>query len=879
MQKVYWVITLLLVGLPGAPAYAQVDSSSDDGANEELSEVIVTGVFTKKSLEKAAVAVSVVSEDTLSRSGLVSAADLLKNVPGVFVNSGYGEIRNIVHSRGVSAGAIEASNGYFYVSMQEDGMPVTNVRLTNYGPDFFLRADTTIAHIEALRGGTATITAANAPGGVFNYITKNGRSHEGGTVGFRYGLEGDGEHPYYRLEGFVGGELGDSGNLYYGVGGFYRESDGAHYPGYKLNKGGQLRGNLLWDYGDGELLLTGKYLGDDNLFFEFIPTVDFNNPRVAPGLDANDSFQPPAAPHTWRAPDGSTASWDARNTTQNEQLSLALRWNHELGNDWTLDLDTRINDNTSDWNTGAVIFAMPLTDNFIYILGNTFGQAGTYQFRDPATGDLLAETVTANGRPPFTVTVNNLPNQDILQNGVFTQIAFDPLYEVDERMARIAVSKTAGDHAFTLGGFYADSDVMQRFDGGGIGYSGLQDRPFLYDVTLTRPGGEVVQITSPEGFGSLGDALSGGRVYDGSQEQLSLFFGHTWQFTDSTDLDWGVRYESIDYDTRNTNGVPPPNFGDTTVGGEDGDPLTWYDNFPNVQTQPVSVKRSYDYLSYSFSLNHVWNESLSSYVRYSDGKKAPSFGSLTGLLNQAQVDNIVALELDLQQIEIGLKYSGGRLNAAVFPFYAELDNVTTGQIFTDENGNSYSPPPPPATITTYGVEFDANFFLTPELTIDAALTLQESESEGYAQWQANTPGPSDDVLVTVPDGDADNAANVLGRVRFLYDPTDELSLDLDWDYVGSRPANRFNAFDMPGFSLVNLGATYRIGDNLRVRGEVKNLLNEDTGVLSWSRSGGFLASLNRQGLTPEAVASDPGGLYSAVYAQLRAYFVTLTVDF
>ena len=215
----------------------------------------------------------------------------------------------------------------------------------------------------------------------------------------------------------------------------------------------------------------------------------------------------------------------------------------------------------------------------------------------------------------------------------------------------------------------------------------------------------------------------------------------------------------------------------------------------------------------------------------------------------------------------------------MFPFYSELGNVTTFQIFTDENGNSYSPPPNPATITTYGVEFDIDYALTPELLLQTALTVQDSSFEDYAQWQANQPGPGDDELVFIPDNDADNAASLLGRVGLRYDPSDSLSLNLVWDYVGERPANRYNAFDMPAFSIVDVGATYWFNDSVSIRAEIQNLLNEDTGVLSWSRSGGFLASLDRQGLTPEEVAADPGGLYSTVLAQLRAYFITLKIDF
>jgi outer membrane cobalamin receptor len=112
-------------------------------------------------------------------------------------------------------------------------------------------------HLEALRGGTATVTGANAPGGIFNYISRNGKNHPGYEVQGKFGLEGDGKNPYYRADGYAGGRIGDS-NLYYAVGGFYRASRGARYPGYDLNKGGQIRANVLWEYGKGKLQIDGK---------------------------------------------------------------------------------------------------------------------------------------------------------------------------------------------------------------------------------------------------------------------------------------------------------------------------------------------------------------------------------------------------------------------------------------------------------------------------------------------------------------------------------------------------------------------------------------------------------------------------------------------
>jgi hypothetical protein len=45
------------------------------------------------------------------------------------VNSAVGEINNTVFSRGVNANqfAVAGGNGYYYVSLMEDGLPVSNL--------------------------------------------------------------------------------------------------------------------------------------------------------------------------------------------------------------------------------------------------------------------------------------------------------------------------------------------------------------------------------------------------------------------------------------------------------------------------------------------------------------------------------------------------------------------------------------------------------------------------------------------------------------------------------------------------------------------------------------------------------------------------------
>ena len=147
----------------------------EEGKN--LEEVVVTGVLDARTRLEASTAISVLKTKDIERLAPQSAVDLLKNIPGVFVTSARGEIANTVYVRGLSD--FPNFYGFYYVSMQEDGLPISAI---NNGVDFYLRADATVSKIEAVRGGSASILGPNAPGGIFNYISKTGGETFGGEA-------------------------------------------------------------------------------------------------------------------------------------------------------------------------------------------------------------------------------------------------------------------------------------------------------------------------------------------------------------------------------------------------------------------------------------------------------------------------------------------------------------------------------------------------------------------------------------------------------------------------------------------------------------------------------------------------------------------------
>ncbi len=393
----------------------------------EAEEIIVTGVFDKRKKMEASVAITTLNDKQISKLVPASAADLLKNVPGVYVNSSLGEIRNTVYSRGVSVGSNDGASGYYYVSMQEDGLPVTNATYGNDGPDYFLRPDATLGRLEAVKGGTASILGANAPGGIFNYIMKEGGNTTSGEVITKYGLEGNGKNNFYRADFNVGGPLGH--NWFWDAGGFYRYDQGARYPSYPINNGGQFRGNVVKKYSSGSLKFYAKYLNDHNGWFEFTPTVSFTDPKPAPGFSESSSVLMPSIQQNISInKTGQVVTYNNRDLIHSKDKSVGFNWEQRFGTGWTFNNAMRYSDKRAFWNTNAVVYPVAMDDLVTYAILGLLGQPGNYSIKSMSTGKELMNVTSFSGYD-FNVNHSELPGSKVAPNSLF----FEPLFYNDNK--------------------------------------------------------------------------------------------------------------------------------------------------------------------------------------------------------------------------------------------------------------------------------------------------------------------------------------------------------------------------------------------------------------------------------------------------------------
>ncbi|MEM1120013.1 MAG: TonB-dependent receptor [Bacteroidota bacterium] len=852
-----------------------------------LDEVIVTGVFDQRSRIESSVAISVLKAEDIQKIVPNSAADLLRNVPGVFVNSSLGEIRNTVYSRGISVGSNDGATGYTYVSMQEDGLPVTNATFSNFGPDFFLRQDISLGRLEAVRGGTASILGNNAPGGIFNYVSKTGGTSFEGEVQAKFGLEGNGRNPYYRLDANFGGPLSKDQTLTYNVGGFWRQSDGARYPGYPMNEGGQIKANILKTLPNnkGSIKLYGKYLNDKNAWFEFLPTVDFDNPRLANGFEQTHSVLIPSVQSSFSVNQtDEIIDYNSEDKVHSQDLAFGLNLDYDLGNGWTIDNKARYSSKSSEWNTTAAAYPFDVSGLIWYALAGQLGQFGLYSFNDLETGNNLANVTQA----PLIVGGNfagfdfQVLNDDLPGGSAQpTSLLFNPLFytnnQMDEFINQMTVGKSFDNMDFTVGFYYANSQLDQTDGVLSTMYTQLtRPRPTPTSITYVNPDGVPFQLTNAKGiFGDDGQSAAL-NLSDATQNQLAFFAGQNWKITPNFTLDWGIRYERLSHEGTNQVATAVPT---ADPGGLDGNPQTIYDNREGRITGAFSYDESQTTFSFSAGLNYQFSKDFAIYGRYSEGRKAQDMDLFTSLNSDAAIQFLDPIPQETRQVELGLKARTGKLNIFLTPFYTLLDNIAIRQLGqeTDDISTTYATPTLFNGYETYGVELEGIYEFTNTFNIRAVATVQESKAVDFSAWDLGANGQTDDRIVDFSGNETDNNANIMLNASANYSK-DKLFATVNWSLMGERVANVPNAFNLPAFDQTNLSVGYRFTDNFQVQANINNVFNQE-GIMGWSAPGGFPAALDRQGFTSADLAANPNAVYSSLSIPPRAYFLTLIYKF
>ncbi|MXP26714.1 TonB-dependent receptor [Altererythrobacter indicus] len=169
MKKHVYLVAASLAAI-ATPAMAQDQSTTTTDANSEpdYGQIVVTAQKSSELLTKAAVAVSVVSQDSLDRQNITTAENLVSTAPNLQLSQNGFSIRGI--------GSNNAYSGYSTVATQIDGIYEPSAQVLKLG--LF-----DLSSVEVLRGPQGTVYGRNATAGVVNINTRD--------PGNDFGVDGD----------------------------------------------------------------------------------------------------------------------------------------------------------------------------------------------------------------------------------------------------------------------------------------------------------------------------------------------------------------------------------------------------------------------------------------------------------------------------------------------------------------------------------------------------------------------------------------------------------------------------------------------------------------------------------------------------------------
>lgn len=833
-----------------------------------LQNVVVTGTFDPRTQLESSTAITTLDAETLHQAFPRGTADLLQAVPGTFADPSAGDVFTKVYARGISASA-EDDMGWYYVSLQEDGLPVSLVQHSYYSPDMFHRTDLTTEKVEAIRGGSAAITSLNSPGGIYNFISHGPRDHFGGTVQVQGGAQGDG-NPLYRIDGDAGGPLGKG--WFFNAGGHYRHDDGARNVGFTFSKGGQFRFNLIKETKGGYFKFYGKLLDDFTNRWTGVAAVDWEHPHAAYGQDFNTTaLLMPAfedrLPDGRRLSEGGTIKFDPSQGLHAKDKAFRFDILQDLGNAWSLRFQIKYSHKNADWQTSISNALVSLNDPLAYFISGAEYPIGQVVFRDARSGREVANVDNSgilNGQPATYLGGGTLPNDAIMGTASwFKKMGTDEV--VDQLMLR---KKDEGnDLTIGLASGFANTSL---FTSGSFGYATYEPDPRMLRVSVENPGEPAIALSDAQGLSNYG-----GLFFDDSQadvRQMAVFADDRWQIQDRLHLDLGLRYESTRYKGAKDRSAPFQQ-----EGGLDGDPATAYDNGVLMPTgKQDAFDDTYGYLSYSAGLNYRLRKEAAVFARFSSGNKAPELNYYFNNFSNVPINQKGEVQ-KVRQAEMGLKWAARDFSFTTTAFWSQLKGIGIASFeFDADDGSVFYSPVQFNDSRTMGLEWESAYSPISLLTLRFNGTLQDPVATQWTVYDASgTVGTSDD-------GTLDFSGNALPfNPRLMFNLGAELQKGkfnafLKWQFMGKREGNVANVFQLPAYSIFNTGLGYAINGHLSADVLVTNVFNSE-GLANFFGANTFGANAN--GVTAQYIQENPDASFVVVPVLPRGAILKLSYRF
>ncbi|MBO6569206.1 MAG: TonB-dependent receptor [Kordiimonadaceae bacterium] len=771
-------------------ALAQDNGQDIDDTGLGLEEIVVTGVAVGTAKLDTSVSVSSLNYSNSYKTAPRSLGEIYRSLPGIRSEPATGEGNGSISVRGIPL----ATGGYKYVQVQEDGLPVLQFGDIVAGnvPNY-VRGDFTLQRIESIRGGSASTLTSYAPGGIINHISKTGEQ-EGGAIGASTGVNFD----EFRLDFDYGGEIAN--DLFFHVGGFWREGEGTRDVGYNANSGGQIKANITKNFDNGYVRLFYKKLDDNIATYTRAPAyTDSANGgefRPIPGFDGRDQavssvnrINVPKLDHLGnpidrRTADHITAKVDA----------IGVEASFEFDDGWTFTNRFRTSDVRGDFNAPLAL----LFDDARNIASDGFWACG-------CANPVLSYANGPNEGQPFSGLALGILELDFNMDDLGLTVN-------DFRL-----TKQFENITLTGGLYYSSQNIRQTWNNWEF-YIAEAVGDNAAGIAITD--GDTGEVVSGPG-GVSGNAFLAYSL-DLNYETIAPYVDVSAQFGDLS-LNASIRQDEIDVTGFATKagkffgtGVFPR---DLNGDGDTDDPL---DTVAISQEGFTDLATNADYsrslTSFSIGANYRVSDDVGVFARYSKGGVLVADRLWDGSTidnNRLEAANSGLLEGidDVKQAEIGIKYNGDKFDIFATGFYAETEEtqseVTAQRVFTQ-------------TYEAWGLELET-FLDLGEFTVNGNFTWTNAEiiEADNPAIIGNQPNRQADYIFTVTPAyttaDFSVGASFVGSGGFYHGDTETVRQD--------------------AYILVHAFASYSVTEHVSITLTANNLFN--TFVNSFSESGVF----------------------------------------
>jgi outer membrane receptor protein involved in Fe transport len=798
------------------PAYAQTapaDASAqanDKSDVANLNRVVVTASSGAKSKMRSSVSVTDVDQDQVKDLGAHSESEVLLLIPGVRTNpdAGPGGNSNIT-VRGLPI----SSGGSKYVQLQEDGLPTVQFGDMNFSNnDYWIRFDNNVDHIQTLRGGSSSVFASQAPGAVINYISKTGKE-TGGSVGLTRGLN----YNETRFDGDFGAHI--TPDLYYHVGGYFREGEGARHTTDNALQGYQLKGNITKEFngGKGYVRLNFKFLD------EHAPTTPqtFLNASQSgstvsgfsksAGYDATRDSQYSLYNATVPYIDPVTHQVGTTSLTKGitvDSKSVGFEYHDELAGGFSVDNKFRVSKNAGAFN--AQFWNLMTLNNMLTGFGN--GATTAKYYNGPNAGAVVSGANLPTGLVSQGAAINvQTPDMGNLVN----DFSVNKQFKIDTSTLDVRA-----------GMFHSRQNVVQRWM--------ISER-----VVAAGRDGAVIDVFNGAGTALTTAGLTGynnqwggccARDIDANFTTNAPYLSLSME-TGDLNVDAGFRRESFTANGSYVSGKSQAydvNHDGQITGAENNVYLI----DPNAPRGLVNYTK--DYNNYSLGANYRLTPDLSGFARYSKGNRAiadrllfsSNIDAATGALSSG---GQVASVAPVKQSEIGVKNRGradwGSYGVSLTYFHSTTTEFDYDQTRQD-NPNLPNFQGPKLNVQSYkadGVELESVVGFGA-LSIAANLVYEKEEITG----DLGNPASIGKEPAGVP------------KIRYTISPRYTLGAATFGAVLrgnGEQYNNGGNTVKIDGHYVINAFVNYDFGNGLIGAFNVANLLDK----VYPTSTGGFVA--------------------------------------